>query len=431
MSVDAMATIILVGTFGIMIALRFPIAYSLGISSIFTVIYLGIPVQMVVQNIVRGINAFSLMAVPFFILAGELMSSGGIADRLIKLANAMFGWMRGGLAIVNIVASLFFGGISGSSAADTASLGPVLIPMMEKQGYDRGFSTAITCSTSVQGMLVPPSHNMVIYAMVAGSVSIGALFMAGLVPGVLLAAVIMIYAVVIARKRKYPKGEPFSLKQLLVSFGEAIFGLITVLIVVVGVVSGYFTATEAAGLAVVWAFIVTFFIYKEIPLRDFWEILGKALRTTCMVMLIIGTSFAFGWLLGYLRVPEMVASGILSFSQNKVFVLLIVNLILLLFGMFMDMAAIITITTPILLPIAMAVGMDPVHYGIMMILNLGIGVLSPPVGTTLFIGSAVAQIKIEKLARSLVPFYIVMLIALLSITFISEIVMYLPSIMFR
>lgn len=431
MSVDAIAAIILIGTFVIMIALRFPIAYSLGIASIFTVIYLGIPVQMVVQNIVRGINAFSLMAVPFFILAGELMSSGGIADRLIKLANAMFGWMRGGLAIVNIVASLFFGGISGSSAADTASLGPVLIPMMEKQGYDKGFSTAITCATSVQGMLVPPSHNMVIYAMVAGSVSIGALFMAGLVPGVLLAGIIMIYAVIMARKRNYPKGEAFSFKEFFHSCIDAIFGLITVLIVVVGVVSGFFTATEAAGLAVIWAFIVTFFIYREIPLRDFWRIIGKALRTTCMVMLIIGTSFAFGWLLGYLRVPEMVAAGILSFSRSKVIVMIIVNLILLLFGMFMDMAAIITITTPILLPIAMAVGMDPVHYGIMLILNLGIGVLTPPVGTTLFIGSAIAGLKIEKLARSLIPFYIVMLIALLSVTFIPGIVMYLPRLMFR
>lgn len=423
------ATVILIGSFIIFIALRFPIAYSLGISSVVTALYLRLPVELVAQNTVRGINAFSLMAVPFFIISGDLMSQGGIADRLVKLANAMVGWMRGGLAIVNIVASMFFGGISGSSAADTASLGPILIPMMNKQGYDNEFSTGITCASSVQGMLIPPSHNMVIYAMVAGSVSVGALFLAGLVPGILLGLFLIVYSLYVSKKRNYPKGDKFNFKNVLVAFKDAIFGLITVLIVVVGVIGGLFTATEAAGLAVVWAFIVTFFIYREIPLTKFWGILSNSLRTISMVMIIIGTSASFGWLLAYLQVPEMVAGGILSFTTNKIAVLLLVNLILFVFGMFMDMAAIITITTPILLPIAMSVGMDPVHYGAMMVLNLGIGVLTPPVGNTLFIGSAITGLKIEKLAKSMIPMYIVMTIPLLIITFVPDLVMTLPRIL--
>lgn len=425
------ATVILIGSFILFIALRFPIAYSLGISSVFTVMYLGMPVEMVAQNTVKGINAFSLMAVPFFIISGDLMSQGGIATRLVGLANALVGWMRGGLAVVNIVASMFFGGISGSSAADTASLGPILIPMMNKQGYDNEFSTGITCASSVQGMLIPPSHNMVIYAMVAGSVSVGALFLAGLVPGILLGLFLLVYSLYVSKKRNYPKGDAFNFRNVIKALKESIFGLITVLIVVVGVIGGFFTATEAAGLSVVWAFIVTFFIYKEIPLKQFWSILGNSLRTISMVMIIIGTSAAFGWLLAFLKVPEMVAGGILNVTTNPILVLLIINLILFVFGMFMDMAAIITITTPILLPIAVSIGMDPVHYGAMMVLNLGIGVLTPPVGTTLFIGSAISGLKIEKLAKSMIPMYLVMVATLMVVTFFPDLVMTLPRLLMK
>jgi tripartite ATP-independent transporter DctM subunit len=337
--------------------------------------------------------------------------------------------MRGGLAIVNIVASMFFGGISGSSAADTASLGPILIPMMNKQGYDNEFSTGITCASSVQGMLIPPSHNMVIYAMVAGSVSVGALFLAGLVPGMILGIALIIYSLIVSKKRNYPKGDKFHIKAAWKAFKEAVWGLVTVLIVVVGVISGFFTATEAAGLSVLWAFFVTFFIYKEIPLKEFWTILGRSLKTVAMVMIIIGTSAAFGWLLAYLKVPEMVAGGILGVTQNPILVLLIINFILLIFGMLMDMAAIITITTPILLPIAVQVGMDPVHYGAMMVLNLGIGVLTPPVGTTLFIGSAISGLKIERLAKSMIPIYMVMIVTLLLITQFPAFTMTLPALL--
>jgi tripartite ATP-independent transporter DctM subunit len=236
---------------------------------------------------------------------------------------------------------------------------------------------------------------------------------------------------VVSKKRGYPKGDKFNFKNVFKALKEAVFGLITVLIVVVGVIGGYFTATEAAGLSVVWAFIVTFFIYKEIPLKEFWNILGRSLKTVSMVMIIIGTSAAFGWLLAYLKVPEMVAGGILSLTQNKILVLLIINAILLVFGMFMDMAAIITITTPILLPIAMHVGMDPVHYGAMMVLNLGIGVLTPPVGTTLFIGSAISGLKIEKLAKSMIPMYVVMVLVLMLITYVPEVVMTLPALLMK
>lgn len=429
MSVNAIATILLVVSFLLMIFFRFPIAYSLGISSIFTIAYLGMPLQMVAQNMVKGINSFSLMAVPFFIVAGELMGAGGISDRLIKLADALVGWMRGGLAMVNIMASMFFGGISGSSAADTSSIGTILIPMMEKQGYDLDFATDVTIASSVQGILIPPSHNMVIYAMVAGGVSVGSLFLAGLVPGVILGIALMIYSYIISVKRNYPKGQPLSLKNIIKATKESILGLFTVVIVVLGVIGGMFTATEAAGIAVVYAFVITFFVYREIPLRTFWELLSKAMRTISIVMILIGTSSAFAWLLAYLKVPEMVASGILSISTNKIIVLIIINLILLFFGMLMDMAAIITIVTPILLPIAMEIGLDPIHFGAIMILNLGIGLVTPPVGNTLFIGSAISGLKIEVLAKSMIPFYIVMVICLLIITYCPAIVMFIPNLL--
>ncbi|MBQ6857872.1 MAG: TRAP transporter large permease [Clostridia bacterium] len=429
MDANTIATIILIGSFFVLIALRFPIAFALGVSSVLCCAYIGRPITMVAQNIVRGINTFSLMAVPFFIIAGEVMGAGGISDRLIKLADACVGWMRGGLAIVNCLDSTFFGGISGSSAADTASLGPIVIPMMTKQGYPLEFATSITIASSVQGILIPPSHNMVIYAMVAGSVSVGALFMAGLVPGVLLGLILAVYCYVQAVRHNYPRGSAFSLKKIFVTLKESILSLFTLLIVVFGVTLGIFTATEAAGFACIWSIFLALVVYREITVKDLWKLLGKAMRTISMVMILIGTSAAFGWLLGFLKVPEMVSNLILGFSTNKVVVLLIINLLLLMFGMLMDMAAIITITTPILLPIAMQVGMDPIHYGAMMLLNLGIGLLTPPVGNTLFIGAAITGMKIEKLAKATIPFYIVMAGMLLLITFCPDLVLTVPRLM--
>lgn len=429
MSVEVIATILLIGSFGLFIFIKVPIIYAIGLSSVITTLYLDLPLQMVVQNSIMGMSKFSLLAVPFFIFAGEIMSSGGIATRLIDLSNALVGWLRGGLAMVNIVASMFFGGISGSSAADTSSLGSVLIPIMRKQGYDGEFATNVTMASSVQGILIPPSHNMVLYAMVAGSVSIGALFMAGFVPGVLLGVALMIYSYIVAVKRNYPKGDKFELKNVWVSVKRAYLGLLTVLIVVFGVIGGIFTATESAAIASVYAFIITFFVYREIPLKEFWAIVRRTIKTLSIVIILIGVSASFGWLLAYLKVPELVTASIFAVSTNPIVVMMILNVILLLLGTIMDMSAIILIASPVLLPIAVKVGMDPVHFGVVMILNLGIGLITPPVGSTLFIGSAISGISMERLSKTLLPFYGVMFIVLMLITYVPIVVMWLPKLM--
>ncbi len=424
---DVPATILLIGSFLLMIMLRLPIVFAIGISSVLTTLYLGLPLPMVAQNMVKGLNVFVLLAVPFFILAGDIMSAGGIADKLIAFANALVGWMRGGLAMVNILASMFFGGISGSSAADTTAIGKMLIPMMKKKGYEESFSTAVTITSSVQGVLVPPSHNMVIYALAAGGVSIGGLFLAGMVPGVLLGIALMIYSYVVSRVRKYPTGDRFSFRNLFKTFWSAALGLGTVMIVVVGVISGIFTATESAAIATAYAFFITFFVYRQIPLSEIWPILTRSMKTLGIVMILIGTSTAFGWLLAYLKVPALIAYAIFSISDNPIIILLIINLFLLFFGMLMDMSSLILITTPILLPIAQEIGVDPIHFGVIMVLNLGIGLLTPPVGSTLFLGSAISGVSIERITKATLPFYAVMLIMLLLVTFIPALSMTMPA----
>lgn len=429
MSRETTAILILMVTFVFFIVCRFPIAFGIGISTLLTCLYLQLPLMQVAQLMVKGVNVFSLMAVPFFILAGELMGSGGISKRLIALSNALIGWMRGGLAMVNIVASLFFGGISGSSTADTASLGTILIPMMRDEGYDGEFSTCVTMASSVQGLLIPPSHNMVLYATVAGSVSVGRLFLAGYVPGIVLAVVLMIYSYIVSVKRHYPKGDPFNIKNVLKTCWESVWGLLTVLIVVIGVVFGMFTATESAAIAVVYALIVSLFVYRELDLKGIWQVLERGLNTLAIVLILISTSSAFGWMLTYLKMPELVANAILGISDNKYVIMLIMNVLLLVLGCVMDMSALILVCTPILLPIATGIGIDPVHFGAIMVLNLGIGLITPPVGGTLFVGSAVSGIKIEKLSKAMLPFYAMMVIALLIVTFCPGLVMFLPNLM--
>ena len=430
MDTTTIATLILVGSFFVMLLCRVPIAFAIGISSVITTLYLGMPLQQIAQLMVKGVNVFTLMAVPFFIIAGELMGAGGISKRLINLSDALVGWFRGGLAMVNIVASLFFGGISGSSTADTASLGTILIPMMKDQGYDEEFATNVTMCSSVQGLLIPPSHNMVMYAMVAGGVSVGRLFMAGIVPGFVLALALAVYSYWCSIKRKYPKGAPFSVKNVLTTLADSIWGLITVLIVVVGVVSGIFTATESAAIAVVWAAIVGAVVYKELTLKKIWALLERSLGTLAIVMILISTSQVFGWLLTYLKMPELVANAIFSITDNPIAVMLILNLVMLILGTIMDMSAIILVATPILLPIATSVGIDPIHFGVIMVLNLGIGLITPPVGGTLFVGSAVSGVPIERLTKTLLPFFAVMLVALLIVTFCPNFVMWLPNLIY-
>ncbi|MBP5555787.1 MAG: TRAP transporter large permease [Lachnospiraceae bacterium] len=427
MTTQSLAILVLLGTFILLILLRFPIAYAVGISSVLCLLVQGVPVSTVCQQMVKGINSFSLMAVPFFITMGVLMGSGGISKKLIALADACVGWMTGGMSMVNIVASYFFGGISGSAAADTASLGSILIPMMKEQGYDEDFSTAVTITSSCEGLLVPPSHNMVIFAMAAGGVSVGSLFLAGYVPGAMLALSLMIGSYIISKKRHYPKGDKFSIKRLIKQLGTSFWALAAVLIVVFGVVGGLFTATESAAVAVIYSLLVSVFIYKGLTWKGVWKILEQCIDTLAIVLILIATSNAFGYCLTTLHVPDLASKAIIGLTSNKIVIALLIDLIILVLGCIMDMAPIILIATPILLPIAVSIGINPIQFGIMMVLNCGIGLLTPPVGAVLFIGSAVGKLPMEKVVKATIPFYICMIIVLLMITFIPQISLFLPG----
>ena len=429
MAINSTAIAILLISFLVMILLRFPIAYAVGLSSVFCLLYQGNSLSTLCQFMVKGISSFSLMAVPFFITMGVLMGTGGISEKLIALANACVGWMTGGMAMVNIIASYFFGGISGSAAADIASLGSILIPMMSDQGYDTDFSTAVTITSSCEGLLVPPSHNMVIYAMSAGGVSVGALFLAGYLPGALLAASLMVGSYIISKRRHYPKGDKFSLKVLLKQFSISFWALAAILIVVVGVVGGVFTATESAAIAVIYSLIVSVFIYKGLDWKGVWKALDECVNTLSIVMILISTSAVFGYCLTKLHVPDLASRALIGVSSNPYIIALLINLILLILGCIMDMAPIILISTPILLPIATSIGIDPIQFGIIIVLNCGIGLLTPPVGAVLFIGSAVAKLPMEKVVKATIPFYICMIITLLLVTFIPGISMFLPNLL--
>lgn len=429
MTINSAAVAVLLISFLIMILLRLPIAYAVGLSSVFCLLFQGNSLSTMCQFMVKGISSFSLMAVPFFITMGVLMGTGGISEKLIALANACVGWMTGGMAMVNIIASYFFGGISGSAAADTASLGSILIPMMSDQGYDTDFSTAVTITSSCEGLLVPPSHNMVIYAMSAGGVSVGALFLAGYLPGALLAASLMVGSYIISKKRHYPKGDKFSIKVLLKQFSISFWALAAILIVVVGVVGGVFTATESAAIAVVYSLIVSVFIYKGLDWKGVWKVLDECVNTLSIVMILISTSAIFGYCLTKLHVPDLASKALIGVSSNPYVIALLINLILLFLGCIMDMAPIILISTPILLPIATSIGINPVQFGIIIVLNCGIGLLTPPVGAVLFIGSAVAKLPMEKVVKATIPFYICMIITLLLVTFIPGISMFLPNLL--
>lgn len=428
MTQENIAIAILLVSFLGMIVLRFPIAYAVALSSVFCLTYLGKDLAIVCQQMVKGISSYSLMAVPFFITMGVLMGSGGISDKIVAFANACVGWMRGGLGAVNVLDSFFFGGISGSAAADTASLGSILIPMMVDQGYDPDFSTGLTISSSVEGILVPPSHNMVIYATAAGGVSVGSLFLAGYLPGALLAASLMAGTYIISVRRNYPKGDKFSITNLFKQLFTSIWALGAILIVVVGVMLGWFTATESAAIAVFYSLFVSVAVYKGLDWKGVWRELDSAVDTLSVVMILIATSSIFGYCLTTLHLPQKASDLLMSISSNPIVLRLLINVILLFLGMIMDMAPIILITTPILLPVAQATGMDPVTYGIMLMLNCGIGLLTPPVGSVLFIGSAVAKRPIMNVVKGTLPFYVCMLVALMMITFIPDITLLLPKV---
>ncbi|MEI3607668.1 TRAP transporter large permease [Pseudogracilibacillus sp. SE30717A] len=422
-----MEILILLGSFILLLIFRVPIALTLIISSVLTGLYMGIDISALVQRMVGGVNSFSLLAIPFFIIAGEIMNEGGISNRLINFANVIIGKIRGGLAMVNVLASTFFGGISGSALADTSSLGSVLIPMMKKQKYDADYSVSVTISSSIQGVMIPPSHNMIIYSTAAGGVSVGALFMGGLGPGLLLGLIIMILTYAIAVKKNYPKGDPIKKEEIPKILREGLLGLFTIVIIMGGILSGIFTATESAAIGTLYAFIITFFVYRDIPISRMGVILHRSFKTLAMVLFLIAASSAFGWLLALLKVPAMVSDTLINISSNPYIIILMMVIILLLLGMVMDMAPLILITTPILLPVATSIGMDPVHFGVLLILCLGIGLATPPVGSVLFVGAAIGKIPIEKAAKGMLPFYGAMILVLLLVAYVPQISLFLPD----
>lgn len=430
------AIAILFSVFAVLVFLRVPISFTLILSAVVTASYMHLPLPVLAQQMKTGIQSMSLLTIPLFIVAGEIMSEGGISQRLVGLANALVGRLRGGLAMVDVVACMFFGGITGSCVADVSAIGSIMIPMMKKKGYDHDYAVGITISSAVQGVLVPPSHNMILYSIAAGTVaggaSVGALFLAGIVPGVFLGLSLMVMAYVIALIRKYPKGDPFSFRALLVALRGSILGLLTAVIIMVGILSGVFTAAESSAVAVVYAFIITFFVYREVKFSHMKRVLFKSTRTLGMVMTLIACASAFGYILATLQVPQRITGVLLSISHNKFVVLALVNILLLVLGCIMDMAPLILICTPILLP-ALAgypgwagFGVTPVHFGVILMLNLGIGLLSPPIGSALNVGCALGEIKMEKMLKGMLPFYATMYAVLAVITYFPDIATWIP-----
>ena len=379
-------------------------------------------------QLTSGVNKFSLLAIPFFILAGAIMAEGGIARRLVNFAYIFVGFIRGGLSLVNIVASTFFGAISGSSVADTASIGSVMIPEMDKKGYPRDFAAAVTASGSVQAILTPPSHNSVIYSLATGgTVSIAALFIAGILPGLLLSFTLMVMCVGFAHKRGYPKGEKIPFRQALKIFVDTLWGLMTVVIIMGGILSGIFTATESAAIACLWAFFVTMFIYRDYKWSELPKLMYRTVKTVTIVMILIGFAAAFGAIMTYMQLPMRITEAFTSISDNKYVILMCINIMLLLIGTLMDMAPLILILTPVLLPVTTALGIDPVHFGMIMLVNLGIGLITPPVGSVLFVASAVSKQKIEQVVKAMLPFYAVLFLVLMLVTYIPAISLFLPK----
>lgn len=425
-----MDTFILLGSFFLLMLIGVPIAYSLGLAALVGAIWIELPLDAVMIQLAAGVNKFSLLAIPFFVLAGAIMAEGGMARRLVDFASVLVGTIRGGLSLVNIMASTFFGAISGSSVADTASIGSVLIPEMERKGYPRPFAAAVTVSGSVQAILIPPSHNAVLYSLAAGgSVSIAALFMAGVLPGLLMGLVLAILCLLTARRHNYPKGEPIPLARALRITLDAMWGLMTMVIILGGILSGVFTANESAAIAVVWAFFVTMFIYRDYRWRDLPKLVHRTVKTVTVVMILIGFAAAFGYLMTMMMIPMKVTAFITSLSDNKWVILALINVLLLLLGCLMDMSPLILILTPILLPVVKMMGIDPVHFGMIMMVNLGIGLITPPVGTVLFVGSAVAKLPLGVVTRAMMPFFIALFVVLLMVTYIPWISLWLPRLL--
>ena len=425
-----MELLILFGVLFLLLAIGVPVAFSLLAASLACFAAMGIPPVVAVQRVGAGISVFTLMAIPFFIFAGDLMYRAGIAERLVRVADAAVGRVRGGLGIVDVGASMMFGAVSGSAIASASAIGSTMVPLMKDTGYPGDYAVNVTVTAAIVGLLIPPSHNMIIYSAASGiGVSIGDLFLAGVFPGLLTGFMLMLAAWIVAKRRDLPFGRFPGWREFIRAAAYAIPGLMTAVIIMGGILSGVFTATESSAVAVIYTVLVGVFVYRSLGWDGFWDAAGKSVRTASMVLFIIAAATAFGFALALLEVPAALGSLIGFITDNPLLTLLIINFMLLALGTFMDMAPLIVITTPIFLPVAMGVGVDPVHFGIIMMLNLGIGLVTPPVGSVLFVGSAVGEIPVTKLVRTIWPFYLTLIAALALVTYVPALSLWLPSVM--
>ena len=424
-----MEILIVIGTLLVCFALGVPIAYALGLGALAGAYSIGIPLEAVMLHVSSGVSKFAMLTIPFFVLAGAIMAEGGMARRLVAFANVLVGLVRirGGLSAVNVLATTFLSGISGSAVADTSAIGSVMIPQMEKTGYPRVFATNVTISASVQALLVPPSHNAVIYSLATGgTISIISLFMAGVMPGLLLGASLIVLCLVLAYRNGHPRGETVPLRQAVKIAIDALWGLVTLAIILGGILGGVFTAIEAGAVACLWAFFVTMFIYRDYRWGELPELIHRTMRTVAMVMTLIAFAASVGYVMALMQVPARVTALLLILSSDKNVILFLINILLLVLGCLLDMAPSILIVTPILLPVVMKFGVDPVHFGMIMLLNLGIGLCHPPVGAILFVGCAVGHVTIEQVVREIWPFYGVMFVVLMLVTYIPSVSLWLP-----
>lgn len=421
--------IILALSFLTLLAIGVPVAYSVGISSLLTILINvnSLPAfTTIAQRMATGLDSFSLLAIPFFILAGQIMNQGGIAQRLIAFAKALVGAFPGGLAYVNIIGAMLFGAISGSAMAAVSAIGGTLGPRMEKEGYEKSYSAAVNIASSTTGLVIPPSNILIVYSLASGGVSIAALFLAGYIPGLLMGAALILVAAIYAKIKGYPRGEKAKLGTIFTTFIQALPSLMMLVVVIGGIVVGIFTATEASGIAVLYTFVLSL-IYKELTVEKIRQIAIGSVGTTAVVALLIACSMSMSWVMAYADIPQAVTAGLLSISDNPIVILLLINLLLLAVGIFMDMTPAVLIFTPIFLPVVTAIGIDPVHFGIIMVMNLCIGLCTPPVGSVLFVGIGVAGISLEKVIKPLIPLFIAMIAVLLFVTYIPQLSLFLPG----
>jgi len=421
----------LIFSFVILLGIGVPIAYSIGLSALVTLL-ISMPAlasfTTLAQRMATGLDSFTLLAIPFFILAGQLMNRGGIARRLIDFAKVLVGALPGGLAFVNIVACMLFGAISGSAVAAASAIGGFMGPRMEKEGYEKPYSAAVNISSATTGLIIPPSNILIVYSLASGGVSIAALFLAGYLPGLLIGALLMTVAGIMAHRKGFARGESITVKQALIKLIDAIPSLFLLIVVIGGIIGGIFTATEASAIAVVYTLVLAF-IYREIAIKDVRTVLLETIQTSSIVFLLVGTSIGLSWVLAYENIPQNITELMLAISDNPIIILLIINLILLCVGIFMDMTPAVLIFTPIFLPVVTEMGMDPIHFGIVMVLNLCIGLCTPPVGSVLFVGCSVAQLKIQHVVRPLLPLFIVMLVGLMLVTYVPSLSLWLPGVL--